>query len=365
MLRSALSAFAAVTTAGLTLIAGLVGLIVVIAAAGSAADGTGSGDSLPASYVFGDRGNSNKLLAIPITGVILGEKQERSLFGVSAATYGYEIKEKLEAAAKRSDIDGIVLEMDTPGGTIFGSRAIADAVRDYQASTGQPVVAFVRGIAASGGMYAMADADAIVADHGTLVGSIGVIFGPISYYDGLVATEGGLLGGGVQTRNGITVEYITAGRGKDVGSPYRPLADEERRVLQQAVDASYEEFVARVASGRDLDVGEVIDDVGALIYDEQTAVTKGLVDEVASRDRAYELAAERAGLDPGNYQVVRLDQGPAPLFALGARFGLDRGGEATDAWRDAGSAGVAASGLCLEGPRLLALSGPVPRACGN
>jgi protease-4 len=336
--------------------------------------------TLSTDFVQGDLGNDNVLLAVPVTGTILGEAEGGSLFGGIDATYGYEIADKLARAADRPDIDGIVLEMDTPGGTIFGSRAIADAVAQYRERTGNPVVAYVRGISASGGMLAMSGADRIVADHGTLVGSIGVIFGPLTYYDRVVAVDGGLLGEGVETTGGITVEYLTAGRAKDVGNPFRRLTDEERTTLQQGVDRAYQGFVDTVAEGRRLPRERIITDLGALIFDEETARDKGLVDEVGNRERAYDAAAELARLQPGNFQVRRLDlDGTGLLAALTggtAEADADAGGEpAAGGEADRSGTGgtpspgalAAAAGqrFCLRGPQLLALMGTAPPLCGG
>jgi protease-4 len=223
------------------------------------------------------------------------------------------------------------------------------------------VLAYVRGLSASGGMYAMAGADRIVADHGTLIGSIGVIFGPISHYSGVVATEGGLLGGGVETTGGITQEYITAGRSKDLGNPYRALTDEERAVLQTGVDNNYEQFVEHVANGRAINPADVQSDLGALIFDEQTALDKRLIDDIGNRDHAYAAAAELAKLTTGNWQVVRVDRSGSGLFGLGALFGL-RSEPTEDVTRS--SAADVRHLLCGRGPVMMAYYGAVPAGCG-
>jgi protease-4 len=356
--KTAAKCVVALVTLGAGGLLGLFLTIAVLAALAQAADDDGGGpSSLRTTFVVGDKGNDNKLLAIPITGLILGEKESGGgLFSLVDATYGYEIKAKLEAAAERDDIKGIVLEMDTPGGTIFGARAIADAVANYQTRTGRPVVAFVRGLSASGGMYAMAGADEIIADHGTLIGSIGVIFGPITSYTDVVATDAGVLGPGVETTGGITEEYITAGRSKDLGNPFRKLTEEERKVLTAGVDNNYERFVEHVAQGRELSAEAIRTDLGALIYDEQTAVAKQLVDRVGNRDEAYRAAADRATLAPGNWQVVRLELGGGGLFGLGAEAG-EAEADAAAAAAAAQSSSPAPGSACASGPLMLAYYG--------
>jgi protease-4 len=358
--RTVAKTLAAVATFGVAVF----GLFVVLAVLAAGLGGTSpGGGALPTSFVAGDEGNRNKLLAIPVTGIILGEDEDDdSLFAsLQDVTYGYDVKADLEEAAERDDIKGVVLEMDTPGGTIFGSKAIADAVAAYRERTGRPVLAYVRGLSASGGVYAMAGADRIVADHGTLVGSIGVIFGPISHYDQVVATEGGLLGGGVETTGGITQEYITAGRSKDLGNPYRALTEEERAVLQTGVDNNYAQFVDHVATGRSIQASTVQTDLGALIFDEQTALEKRLIDEVGNRDRAYAAAADLARLGAGDWQVVRRDRGGGGLFGLGALFGSGTRSPEPD---DAASAPADVRRLlCGRGPAMMAYYGALPAAC--
>ncbi len=354
-----------------TLAIGFLALIVLMVGVVASVSGTTSDTSgLARDFVAGDEGNVRTLLAIPVTGVILGENDNSGGLFASfiAATYGYDVKAELEEAAKDPDIKGIVLEMDTPGGTIFGSRVIADAVTAYQADTGRPVVAFVRGLSASGGMYAMAGADLIMADHGTLIGSIGVIFGPFSHYQDVVAINGGLLGQGVETTGGITQEYITAGRSKDLGNPFRAFTAEERQVLQTGVDNNYGQFVAHVAKGRELSEEDVRGDLGALIYDEMSALTNGLIDDVGNRDQAYAKAAEMAGLATGNYQVARVDRSAGGLFGLGAAARA-----LTDAEPDLSPAdttsdpttGVPRHPLCANGPTMLAWFGALPAGCSG
>ncbi len=284
-------------------------LVVIVGIIAASSDG---GDS--ADFVYGNKKSNNKLLSIPVQGVILGEEpDETSIFGNPGVVYGYEIKQKLADAAEDDSIDGVILEFETPGGTIFGSQAIADGIRDYQAATGKPVVAFVAGLSASGGMYGMAPANFILADHGSLLGSIGVTMGAFQYWDGLIATEGGLFGGGVTTENGIVFQPITAGRSKDVGAPYRRLTAEETAVLQESVNNIYDDFVAHVATARKISESTIRNDIGAMVLGNEQAQAYGLIDGTANRQQAYAKTAELAGLSLHNWKVVR-DKGDSSLF---------------------------------------------------
>lgn len=274
-------------------------------------DAFDTGDTGASSnFVYGTEGADDRLLSIKIEGIILGEEPDGapSIFDVIDATYGYEIKEQLREAQTRNDIKGVVLEISTPGGTIFGSRAIADAVKAYQAATRKPVYVYVQGLSASGGMYGMAPADKIYADHGSLIGSIGVILGTVPYYDGVIATEGGFLGGGVTTKNGIVFTTLTAGRSKDVFNPYRPMTDEEKRVLTQGLENEYDAFVKFVAAERDISESAIRDNYGALIFDNKGAEERKLIDGTRTREQVYEELAIAAGVS--RFEVVREDDSP-------------------------------------------------------
>lgn len=327
-----------------------VGIAAIIAAALPEDD---DDDALQTDYLYGNEGADDKLLVVRVEGVIMGEMLEEPLFSVGLA-YGYEVKELLRKAAEEDDIKGVLLWMSTPGGTIYGSRAIADGVAEYQASTGNPVVAYVSGVSASGGMYGMSGADVILADHGSLVGSIGVIFGPFAFYDGVIATDGGLLGGGITTTDGITVEYLTAGRSKDVGNPFRPMTEEERAILQEGLDAEYDEFVAYVAEQRGIEDAFIRDEIGAMIYGNARAIELGLIDGTATLQEAYERLASEAGLSSPRFQVVE-ESGGSSLFGALVQSGIDGESLATIA--------EAAPEVCFPAGAMLAYWGDPANLC--
>lgn len=342
-------------------------LFIVFAAALGAATGGGIEEgTTPTALVAGEADADLKLVAVPITGLILGEDKGAGgggLFAPTDITYGYTVKEQLAELADDDSIDGIILEVDSPGGTIFGSRAIADGIDAYRDATGKPVVAFVSGISASGGVYAMSGADKIYADHGTLVGSIGVIFGPFTTYNDVTAVDGGILLGGVTTEGGIEVEYFTAGRSKDFGNPYRPVTDEERSVLQASLDDAYADFVNHVSDGRGISAADIENNLGALIFGEQQAVENGLIDGVHNRDDSYRMIAEEAGLEDGQtWKVERLqgpDTGILGLFA--GPVGEAVGGQGADGAPSAGRI----EPLCLGSGSILAFHGDPALLCSG
>ena len=349
-LGAALGAGLALTVVGVVMtvvmVLALVGLI-----AGSSG---GSASELPTETVWGAPDATTRLVAVPVTGVILGGEGDGATFG--GATYGYDVADTIDGL-QAPDADGLILELNTPGGTIHGSRAIADAVERYQERTGNQVMAHVQGMSASGGVYAMAGADQIVVDHGSLVGSIGVIMGPFERFRDVTGVPGSLLDPGIITEGGITQEYLTRGRGKDLGNPYRDMTEEERAVLGRGMDAAYEDFVGWVSEQRDIPRQVIVRDLGAFVYDGRTAVERGLADRVLGREEAYRYAAEINELDPDDTRVDRLVGTGFVEALLGAQG--PAGG--------VGAAAVAAepgrSIVCLGGPLPLAYHGDLAAAC--
>lgn len=257
--------------------------------------------------VAGDEWSGNYLLSIPVTGTIAGSQSGSGSFLDPLAdsyTSGYTVKEQLKAATLDETIQGVVLEINSPGGTIYGARAIADGVEYYKKETGKPVYAFIEGQAASGGYWAAASATKIIADFGSDVGSIGVIMGPFQYYNKVTAQDGGLLGGGVVTQNGIESTYISAGTSKDVGNPYRKLTDQELATLQKSVNNEYDSFVQYVSRARVIPAETIRGSIGAMSYDNKTAQELKLIDLTGSRDAAYDALAKEAGVED-DFQVIQ------------------------------------------------------------
>lgn len=340
---------------------GFVGSIVVIILAVIIVVAVKAGDDLQQSvqpklqptYVSGEKGCCNQILELPINGLILGERAESDFFtalGGLELTYGYEVKDLLRQAAEKPEIKAVVLNIQSPGGTIFGTQAIVDGVRQYREKTGKPVVAYVGSVAASGGYWVATAADKIVADSGTTLGSIGVVSGPFKYYDQVISEDGGAFLGGVVTQGGVETTYVTAGESKDLGNPYRRLTTKELATLQQSVDNSYNQFVKAVASGRKLDESTIRTQIGALVYDEQQAQELGLIDEMANKDQALELAAKLAKLD--DFQVVK-------QTGAGGFWSQLMG--ATSSWRQSNLA--AASGVCPLAGLPLAFQGNLAALC--
>ncbi len=268
------------------------------------------------THLFGEESSGNQLLSVPVNGVILGEGDGGLSFLSEGIAPGYDIKSELYAAAEDEAIKGIVLEVNSPGGTIYGAKAIADGVAYYKQKTNKPVIAQINGMAASGGIWAAVAADSVYADQGSSIGSIGIVMGPFKYYDQPISEDGGLLMGGVVTHNGIETVTLTAGRSKDIGNPYRRLTTEEIATLQGSINDEYATFVQYVAGRRKIEPAVITDQMGAMIYSNKAAQEFRIIDGTKSREETYAELAKQASLNEDDYQVVRQESTPTFIASL-------------------------------------------------
>jgi protease-4 len=261
--------------------------------------GSNTGVVTSESFVYGDQNSKNKILSIKVDGPILTEGSSSGFASLLSVgyVYGYSIKEELYRAAEDDTIKAVVLEINSPGGTVVGSKAISDGVAYYKNKTKKPVFAYIQDMAASGGYWAAASTDKIYAETGSLTGSIGVIFGPFEYYDELVSL------GSVNTRNGIDIYYITGGTYKDLGNPVRKITREEYQSLQQQIDNEYDVFVRHVSRNRSIPENVIRQDIKALIYGNEDARRFKLIDAEGNREDTYAALASTAKLS--DYKVVR------------------------------------------------------------
>ena len=187
-------------------------------------------------------------------------------------------------------VKAIVLRIDSPGGGVVPSQEIHDAVKRVKNKSNKAVIASMGTVAASGGYYIAAATDRIIANPGTLTGSIGVIM-EMANFEGLMK------------KVGVEGVVIKSGRFKDVGSPVRKMSDEERKLLQSVMDDVHQQFIQAVADGRSLEVSDVEPLADGRIYTGRQAKEARLVDELGDLDDAIHIAADIAGME-GEPKVV-------------------------------------------------------------
>jgi protease-4 len=195
------------------------------------------------------------------------------------------VVDKLNEAAEDDRIKGILLEVDSPGGSVVASQEIYDAVKKIKERT--PVVAYMRNVAASGAYYSSVPASWLIANRGTMVGSIGVI---------MESFEASKL---IQWMR-LQPVTLKTGKLKDAGSSVRPWTPEDKAYLQQLINDTRDQFVSDVRAARPQITPETVRYMsdGRVILGTE-ALTRKLVDALGSRKNAVEKAAELAGLSTG------------------------------------------------------------------
>ena len=269
------------------------------------------------SFISGKEESENRLLSFPLQGVILGSppaNMPQSPFFSPWVTYGYTLQDMLKKAAEDETVKGIFLHVQSPGGTIYGSQAIFEGIKAYREATQKPVLAYIEGLSASGGVMSMVGADAIYADYGSIIGSIGIMGPQLLYYDKPTALDGGLLGSGIVTEGGIEQTILFAGRGKDLGNPFRRISEEELQNWQDGLNNEYNGFVRHVAENRHMDATMIKEKMGAQVFDNQQAEELGLIDGTLNRQDSIAELADLAGLGE-DYQLVRPRKDSGQLLA--------------------------------------------------
>ncbi|OBC09166.1 signal peptide peptidase SppA [Mycobacterium sp. 852013-50091_SCH5140682] len=215
--------------------------------------------------------------------IVSGKGGRQALpFGNSGAG-GDTIAAALREAAAQDDVVAIVLRVDSPGGSVTASETIwREVVRAREA--GKPVVASMGAVAASGGYYAAMAADAIIANPGTITGSIGVLTGK------LVSRE-------LKDKLGVGSDAVRTNANADAWSTNAPFTDEQQAQVEAEADLFYEDFVQRVAQGRGLSVEAVRDVARGRVWTGADAHERGLVDELGGLRTAIRRAKLLAGLD--------------------------------------------------------------------
>ena len=227
-----------------------------------------------------------------------------------------KINKQLNDYSERADIKAIVLRINSGGGVVGASQEIYEKVKDLKGKV--PIIVSVDNVAASGAFYAALESEIIVANHGSLVGSIGVI---LEYP---VVNE-------LLDKIGLHVETIKSGKLKDSGSPTRPVSKADREYFQTVIDDQHEQFINAVAIGRNIPVEDVRNYADGRIFTGNQALELNLIDTIGTFDDAIAIAGKIGGIK-GKPKIVEIRKKRKTVFDLlynefqrtiGSRFGVE------------------------------------------
>ena len=194
-----------------------------------------------------------------------------------------DIIRQLKKYTKDSSVPAIVMHIDSPGGGVAPSQEIYEEMKKAK-ENGKRIVASMGSVGASGGYYVACAADTIIANPGTLTGSIGVLL------EFPVAEE-------LFKKIGLRFEVVKSGEFKDVGSYNRRMTDAERKLLQSVIDDTYDQFVEVLVENRNLSEEEALKIADGSIFTGRQAKKVGLVDELGDLEDAIKIAGEMAGIE--------------------------------------------------------------------
>jgi len=222
----------------------------------------------------------DKVALVRLVGPI--SQEGGGLFSLGQAASARRVLEQMQRAGRDPQVKAILLELNTPGGSVVASARIHDQVVRLR-QQGKPVVALLTEVAASGGYYVAAAADRIVADPSTLTGSIGVLVVLPNFQE-------------FNRRIGLRTVVFKSGRFKDMGNPDRLLTREEAALFQGIVEEAYRRFVEVVVQGRRLARARVLQLADGRVYTGAQAHRLGLVDQLGSFEDALSEALQLARL---------------------------------------------------------------------
>jgi len=231
-------------------------------------------------------GSGDKIAVVEIKGVILDSE---------------EIVRQLKKFHEDRSVQAILLRIDSPGGGVAASQEIYEEVRKIR-ETGKIVVVSMSSLAASGGYYVACGANKIVANKGTLTGSIGVI-SQFMQFDSLMG------------KIGITMNTIKSGKMKDAGNPFRKMTADDREFFQSLMDDVHKQFIGVVEDERGIEHDTLVKYADGRVFTGVQALELGLVDTLGTFEDAVGIAAELAGIS-GEPSIVKEAKKKTTLFDL-------------------------------------------------
>lgn len=237
--------------------------------------------------------------------VPLGEKKVALIRIEGVILDSRKVIEELKRYSKDSSVKAVVLRVDSPGGGVAPAQEIYEEVIKLKAK--KKVVVSMGSVAASGGYYISSPADKIVANAGTLTGSIGVIM-ELPNFEGLME------------KIGVKTQIIKSGKHKDIASAFRSMTEEERKILQTLLDDVHDQFIRAVSDSRGMEYETIKELADGRIFTGRKAKELGLVDELGNLEYAIKLAGKLGGIKGEPHVVSKKEKFSFWDLLIGGNF---------------------------------------------
>jgi protease IV len=272
-----------------------------IARAGAGAKTVQMPEYIRARSATSEIGNGPRIAVVEAAGEIVDETGGDGLSG-GTMIGGDDLSKAIRQAANDKEVKAIVLRVDSPGGSVTASDQILNAVKKAQAK-GKPVVVSMGSVAASGGYYIASSADEIVAEPGTLTGSIGVLTGKVSFGKSL-------------NRIGVTTAEVSVGKNTLFDSAVTPFTPDQWNALNHQADEIYADFTQKVATGRKLPLAKVQELAKGRVWTGADASERGLVNRLGGFWTAVTAAKRLAGISEQATVVFKKYPRPKGFFQV-------------------------------------------------
>jgi protease-4 len=220
-------------------------------------------------------GSGDKIAVVELSGVIQ-----------SSEDFVHQVKKYREDRS----IKALLIRIDSPGGGVVPSQEMYEELKKTR-SSGKPIVVSMGSLAASGGYYVACGASRLVANRGSLTGSIGVISEFLQFR-------------GAMDKLGIDVKTIKSGKLKDAGSPVRKMTEDDQKYFQSLMDGVHRQFISVVQEERKLDHQKAVALADGRVFTGEQALAEGLVDTIGTYEEAIKITADLAGIE-GKPSLVR------------------------------------------------------------
>lgn len=260
-----------------------------------------------------ERGGGEKILILDVDGMISSGDISDSIFDPQDSTVN-SVAERLEKAREDKMVKAVVLRIDSPGGGVTASDVVYNEIANFKEETGIPIYVSMLDTAASGGYYIAMAGDKVYAHPTTITGSIGVL---------AIFLQAEELG----RKIGLSAEVIKSGENKNIGSPFKDMTPEQRRILQELIDSMHSRFLNVVQKGRpDISPERIQELADGRVYSAERALETGLIDGILYMDEVIEELREDHNLY-GAQVVIYRQSGREKFDSYYARAPLNRQGD--------------------------------------
>ncbi len=230
-------------------------------------------------FVEGNKESENTIAIINLNGPIINSSRNNFSYAIQGYIEPQSVARKLENLSKKN-IKTILIRINSPGGTVSATLELANIIKKYKKNMNYKIYFYTEEVLASGGYWVAVNGNKIYAKRGSIIGSIGVSGPNWYFYNQPTSIFNGLVGQSIETKNGVEVYSQNAGNSKDLYNPFRKPKIEELDHLKSMVEEIYDEFVIEVSKNRRIEIKNLKNNIGALVYTSNQAKKNFLIDEV-------------------------------------------------------------------------------------